>query len=216
MNLALLTNEAEVAEFLQTHNPIPKVGLFTNMVMSINGSYSQSSTSQLLSDPIDRIMLKYLREQADLLLVGAATIRSENYQPPQKLDGTPLPLAIISKSKYPPTNFSLTSANPMMLSPKTGSQVDLVAAIAKLREAGYEKILSEGGPSIISQLHRLDLVDVSYRTISPVLASDPTPSIQGAHPDHLVPQQLRYIAQSEEGLLFTRWDKGYTPGIKTT
>lgn len=48
--------------------------------------------------------------------------------------------------------------------------VDLVLAVAELRDRGYRVILSEGGPHVLGELVKLELVDQAFLTISPVLA----------------------------------------------
>lgn len=48
--------------------------------------------------------------------------------------------------------------------------VDLVLAVAELRDRGYRVILSEGGPHVLGELVRLELLDQAFLTISPVLA----------------------------------------------
>jgi riboflavin biosynthesis pyrimidine reductase len=48
--------------------------------------------------------------------------------------------------------------------------VDLVRAVAELRDRGYRVILSEGGPHVLGELVKLDLLDEAFLTISPVLA----------------------------------------------
>jgi riboflavin biosynthesis pyrimidine reductase len=51
-----------------------------------------------------------------------------------------------------------------------GDAVDLAAALAALRARGHALILSEGGPTIFSELVARDCVDELFLTVSPLLA----------------------------------------------
>lgn len=48
--------------------------------------------------------------------------------------------------------------------------VDTIAAVAKLHERGLEVLLTEGGPHLVADLIRANLLDEAFITLSPVLA----------------------------------------------
>ena len=48
--------------------------------------------------------------------------------------------------------------------------VDVILAVAELRDRGYETILTEGGPHVMGELIGRDLLDEAFLTVSPVLA----------------------------------------------
>lgn len=48
--------------------------------------------------------------------------------------------------------------------------VDVARAVAELRDRGYRSILTEGGPHVMGELVKHDLVDEAFLTISPVVA----------------------------------------------
>lgn len=50
-----------------------------NFVASVDGAIATNGTSAGLTSPLDQRVLKLLRELADVVLVGAATIRAEDY-----------------------------------------------------------------------------------------------------------------------------------------
>ena len=54
------------------------------MVASIDGSTVVDQRSAALSSPTDSEVLHTLRELADVIIVGAATVRIEGYGPPHK------------------------------------------------------------------------------------------------------------------------------------
>jgi riboflavin biosynthesis pyrimidine reductase len=50
-----------------------------------------------------------------------------------------------------------------------GDHVDLADVVTELRTRGHERVLSEGGPTVVGQLLERGLVDDLFLTISPVL-----------------------------------------------
>lgn len=56
--------------------------IYTNMVGSIDGASAIADTSGALGDAGDAAVFRSLRAVADVILVGASTVRAENYRPP--------------------------------------------------------------------------------------------------------------------------------------
>jgi len=95
---------------LATHRPQER-WLFLNMVSSVDGATTVGGESTPLADGDDRAMFMALRAACDAVLVGAGTVRAENYGP-VRLDAPaqdhrrqmglpPLPrLVIVSRSLY--------------------------------------------------------------------------------------------------------------------
>ncbi|HKW72562.1 MAG TPA: dihydrofolate reductase family protein [Candidatus Dormibacteraeota bacterium] len=52
--------------------------------------------------------------------------------------------------------------------------VDITRAVTELRDRGYATILTEGGPHVMGELTRHDLLDEAFLTISPVIAGRDT------------------------------------------
>jgi riboflavin biosynthesis pyrimidine reductase len=61
-----------------------------------------------------------------------------------------------------------------------GEQVDLGAALHRLRSLGAEVVLCEGGPTLIGQLVDQDLIDESCLTVSPMLVGGDASRIASA------------------------------------
>jgi riboflavin-specific deaminase-like protein len=57
--------------------------VFVNMVASADGAISVAGRTKALSSAADRYVFHYLRSLADVILVGAQTVRAENYGPPK-------------------------------------------------------------------------------------------------------------------------------------
>ncbi|MGI9120592.1 MAG: pyrimidine reductase family protein [Acidimicrobiales bacterium] len=54
-----------------------------NMVASVDGAIAVEGRTSALSTPTDRRLFHYLRSLADVILVGAQTVRAEGYGPPR-------------------------------------------------------------------------------------------------------------------------------------
>lgn len=61
----------------------PKPWLYVNMVASIDGATALDGVSGGLGGTGDRLVFRGLRASADYILVGGATVRAEQYRPPQ-------------------------------------------------------------------------------------------------------------------------------------
>ena len=96
--------------------------------------------------PADREFFRSLRSQADLILVGGKTFIAEPYRQ------SSVPLAI-----YATTNLLAIKSNPVARI--VGGEIGDV--ISKLRDSfgGDPKILCEGGPTLISTLIQMELLD---------------------------------------------------------
>ena len=70
---------------LRRYAPEPGAYLRVNMIASLNGSVAGSDgTSDSLSSRLDRRILGVIRELADVVLVGAGSVRSEGYVVPAR------------------------------------------------------------------------------------------------------------------------------------
>ena len=96
--------------------------------------------------PADREFFRSLRSQADLILVGGKTFIAEPYRQ------SSVPLAI-----YATTNLLAIKSNPVARI--VGGEIGDV--ISKLRDSfgGNPRILCEGGPTLISALIKMELLD---------------------------------------------------------
>ncbi len=106
----------------------------------------------------DREFFMALRSQADLILVGGKTFSAEPYR------HTPVPIAI-----YSTTNLLNLKSNPVA----RVVSGDLAGVIEKLQNAfgSGAKILCEGGPTLISALIEVNLLDQLFLSRS-TLAGD--------------------------------------------
>jgi riboflavin-specific deaminase-like protein len=191
-----------------------------NFVASVDGRATIDGLSRKLSDPGDRELFRSLRERADAVLVGTATLAAENYgrMLPQAerrerrvasgRSAEPLAVTVTNSGRLPleiPL-FSDPESRVIVFSP-TPPETEHVAAtvihepLTSLREAldtlgrdhGVRILGCEGGPTLFGALVRERLVDELFLTLAPRLvggASGPGVVSGPAHPPPETPAQL--------------------------
>jgi riboflavin biosynthesis pyrimidine reductase len=158
------------------------------MVMSLDGSIvGADGVSKSISSPADRALFGQLRRAAEVILVGASTVRTENYRPAR------IPIAIVSStlnlpahlalfaeaSTQTPSTMVLTSQVAIDAAPsELAGRIDLIAcgaqkvdprtAIDSLASRGLMRIHCEGGPTLLTALLEANALDELLLTVSPV------------------------------------------------
>ena len=169
-----------------------------NMVASIDGATAVSGKSSALGDQDDLELFRILRSVADVILVGAGTVRAENYgQPRLSADlvamrrhagMTPLPrIAVVTgRLSLEPSMrlFTDEGVPPLIITtreaanesgPSFDGVAELVASDAldgrSIVEAldGHRVVLCEGGPTLNASLVKAGVVDEVNLTMAPLL-----------------------------------------------
>ncbi|MGB4690618.1 MAG: dihydrofolate reductase family protein [Candidatus Nanopelagicales bacterium] len=164
------------------------------MLHTLDGAYfGPDGSSKSLSNPRDRDVLLELRRGAEVVLVGAATIRAERYKP-MKSNAV---VVIVSPSLDLPweePRFGESTHLPIVLTGVTRGEQDeqalqwrkvaiemqdagrvriieledpAVDSLDYLRDQGYERIVCEGGPRLLESL--FPFIDELDLTTAPVL-----------------------------------------------
>lgn len=172
-----------------------------NMISSLDGSATACGKSGGLGGAGDRRVFGALRDAADVVLVGAATVRDEDY-------GTPAhpALAIMTRGEVARTPRLYPDGGPAPIVYSGGGEsVDLPAVLADLYERGLPRVLAEGGPGSLGALLAGDLVDELCLTIAPLAIGGHGARI-AVCPD-LPPERWRlaHALTDDEGYLYTRW-----------
>jgi len=167
------------------------------MVQSLDGATTVDGRSSALGGPPDRAAFRALRAIADVIVVGAGTVRAEGYRAVDLPDPlvawrvgmgmAPQPrIAIVSLSLDLDLTDSLAASRPIIL---TGSEapgerlaelgqiadvmivgedgVDVGRGLAALRDMGAGVVTMEGGPSLNGQAMAAGVVDEICVTIAP-------------------------------------------------
>jgi riboflavin biosynthesis pyrimidine reductase len=223
------------AELIRLYSPEPAPWLRVNFAASLDGAVTLDGFSAGLSGPEDKRVFAILRMQCDALVVGAGTVRNEGYgalRPPPERRKWRLAngfaeyptLVVVSRSlALDPEQAAFANApvRPIVLTPAavTDRRIaavadvvpyagdDLADGVAKLRERGFSRILSEGGPHILGALTAADLVDELCLTVSPLLAGPGPGRITAGLPTPQPRQlELRHVL-SGDGQLMLRYTK---------
>lgn len=213
-----ITVEAAYAGPLGSRTDRGWIGLC--MVASIDGSTALGGVSAALSNPTDTAVLAQLRRVADVIVVGAGTVRSEGYGAPRKAGQR---IGVVTGSGRLDfagelfaggAGFVITSAAATFDVPahvdvvRAGAEeIDLVEAIHRLADVTDRSafVHVEGGPALNGSLADADLIDEINLTTSPAMVGGNGLRLAtGAEP-----QAHRFVAAQlaidDESFLYTRW-----------
>ena len=175
-------------------------------VMTLEGRIAGSDgSSRSISGPADRAVLGAVRRWSDAVIVGAATMRAERYNPMRVSEDVaaervarglaPAPrLVVVSGSLDLPWSdpvYSESMVRPLIV---TGAQAaaemcgrvpetcELLAApterveprwlVETLIDRGLQRIVCEGGPTLLAEFVRAGAIDEWALSVSGILAED--------------------------------------------
>ncbi len=170
-----------------------------NMVATLDGAiHGSDGLAKSITTPSDQRVFGLARMASDVILVGAGTVRAEDYRPSKRTvavvtsrldvplslrmfadrtDANPRPIVVTTEESAPHATDELLEAADVVACGV--DRVDLAAAIAHLVARGLPRILCEGGPTLLGNLIEARLLDELLLTVSPLLV--------GAEPDaHIV------------------------------
>lgn len=215
LHLADLSDE----EVTELYAPRGEPWLRVNFVSTVDGAaQGPDGLSKSINNAADKRIFDALRRQADCLVVGAGTLRAEQYDVPR------LPLVVVSRTGLVPP--SLRDAAPGRVLMATVSRapglaearaalgddqvlelgedtVDLAVLKARLAERGWIDQLSEGGPHLFGAMLAAGVVDELCHTIVPsLLGGEHLRMVAGVSVD----VDLRPVTLLEQdGTLLGRW-----------
>ena len=177
----------------QLMDAVDHEGVRLNFVSSIDGAATRDGLSGGLGGPADKRYFDLLRRVADVVVVGAGTVRAEGYGPmvvenPRR--GVPVFAIVSGRLDLDPASRIFTEApvRPIILTTEEASgaaafaevadvvvagssSVDAGLAVEALRARGLRRILCEGGPTLFGTLLAADVVDELCLTVAPTLES---------------------------------------------
>ena len=220
----------ELAELYGYPDGLDRPWVRVNFVSSADGAAAAGGLSEGLSSAADKRLFGLLRELAEVVLVGAGTVRAENYRgarKPSRVTGEPPRIAVVTGSARldPGTPlFTDTRVPPLIIAGAATEESDrrrLVDAgaevvitdddsvapeqvVAELERRGLRRVLCEGGPGLFGRLLAADAVDELCLTVSPLLAGGDSVRI-AAGPDHPARAMRLAGALTEDGVLLLRY-----------
>ncbi len=212
-----------------------------NMIASLDGGATSDGKAGGLAGPGDRSMFALMRHSADVILVGAATVRVENYsgaQVPlaqrsarqQRGQAEVPPIAVVTRSGNLDPDalfFTRTEVPPLILTsadsfddatqrlgavsevlnasgPQSDS-VDNATALKLLADRGLFRVLTEGGPLLLSQLIADDLLDELCLTVAPILVGGQGRRIAAGTAEVHNTMRPAHLLSDDQGYLYTRY-----------
>ncbi len=211
-----ITVDDAYASPLQTRPDRPWVGLC--MVASIDGSIAVDGTSAKLSNPTDIAVLTRLRQVADVIVVGAGTVREEGYGAPSKAGQR---IGVVSRSGRMDYDVALfRSGAGFVITSETGAPdvpkeidvlrvgsdgIDLAGALDAL--AGLvgtaEFVQVEGGAALNGAFFDADLIDEINLTTSPATFGGPGPRLAAGAPAHTHRFDIAQLAIDDESFVYS-------------
>ena len=205
-----------------------------NMISSLDGGVALDGRAGGLGSADDQRVLSILRDLADVVLVGAGTVRAEGYggihlgsdrlerRRRWGLGGQP-PLAVVTARGMDADAaiFTDTPVPPIVVTTAAGAErmkdvaatvivagetsVDLDVMLNALGDRGLNRVLCEGGPGLLGHLVAADRLDELCLTGSPMLlGGSPLTLLSGAELATPIRWQLEGVLRSES-YLFTRY-----------
>lgn len=200
-------------------------GLRVNMIASADGAVTVDGRSGGLGGAGDRAVFHALRARADVVLVGAGTVRAERYGPPR--GDRPPRIAVVTRScdlDWDAPLFAEPTTRPLVVTvagappdrlARAGEVADVVVAGAEdvdlpralrlLGDRGARAVLCEGGPSLNGRLAAAGLVDELCLTVAPLLAGGDARRIVAGPALSPPPAMALASVCEEEGYLFLRY-----------
>ncbi|MFV8052544.1 pyrimidine reductase family protein [Mycobacterium sp. 48b] len=248
-NLTVLGNVDKIADGqLAQHYAYPddlqRCWVRGNMISSLDGGATEDGKSGGLGGPGDRAVFNLMRHLADVILMGAATVRIENYsgvqltvaqrQERQRRGQAEVPpIAVVTASADLEPNakfFTRTEVRPLILtttktvadarhrlgavaevldaSGADPARVDPAVALRILAERKLFRVLTEGGPALLSMLIENDLLDELCLTVAPVLVGGVARRIATGPGQTHTRMQPAHLLTDDEGYLYTRYVRG--------
>jgi riboflavin biosynthesis pyrimidine reductase len=182
------------------------------MVSGLDGSTVVDRNSRGLSNPTDQQLLLTLRTFADVILVGAGTVRAEGYGPP-KVPGQRIGV-ISRRGDFDFTTPLFASGRAFLVLPPdapsvpvpsvragSGGQLDIAAALAQV---DAHVVQAEGGATLNGMLAAADCIDELNLSISPQLNGGDGPRLTTGAPALAHRMQLAHVLE-DDSFLFTRY-----------
>ena len=212
-----ITVQDAYSSALGYHADRPWVSL--SMIASIDGSTVVDGNSGALSSPTDSAVLSQLRKIADVIIVGAGTVRGEGYGPPSKkgqrvgvitaMGSVDLTTPLFTSG----AGFIITSIEGAIETTdvdvlRTGhNKVDLHEAVRRIPELCPDArvVQAEGGAALNGSLLDADVLDEINVTTSPATVGGGGPRISAMATDHQHRFDVAQLAIDDESFLYARW-----------
>jgi riboflavin biosynthesis pyrimidine reductase len=205
--------------------------LLVNMIATVDGATTVDGRSGGLGGRADKLVFGAIRAVADVILVGAGTVRAESYGPPRTPPDREAPprLAIVTRSLDidPSARVFLDVApdhRPFVVTTERSDRarrvalaevadvlivgedsVDVVQTVVELGDRGAGVVLCEGGPSLNGQLVAAGMLDELCLSVAPLVGGGTSPRLaHGTGSPQLMSMRLDRVLEADD-MLFLRY-----------
>lgn len=209
------------------YRPAVTPWLRLNLISAVSGDAAGTDgTSETLSNPADRAILRAIRDVADAVLVGAASVRAEGYRVPLRaklvvvtssgdLSGHRIaperadrvvvvcPQSAVSRVEESLGDSLCGLANIVVVADDEG-RIAPRSIVAALHARGLTSLICEGGPSLAGQFLRDHLVDELCLSTSPVVIGSGLP-VFGTERFDASRLSLGQLLIDDQSALYARW-----------
>jgi riboflavin biosynthesis pyrimidine reductase len=191
------------------------------MVTSLDGTVTVDGSSGGLGNPNDLEVLLTLRSIADVIVVGAGTVRGEGYGPPKK-PGQRIGV-VTNRGAVDLDQELFASGAGFLIAPASAEVdedrvevlragddvVDLTAAIERLDAVvrGVRYVQAEGGPTLNASLMEADLIDELDLTIASRLSGGAGPRLTRGAEELDRRFDVAHLLVDDDGFVFGRWTR---------
>ncbi|MUL80233.1 MULTISPECIES: pyrimidine reductase family protein [unclassified Mycolicibacterium] len=236
--------DGQLADYYTYPADLQRCWVRGNMISSLDGGATEDGKSGGLAGRGDRAVFNVMRQAADVILMGAATVRIENYsgvqlsvaqrQERQRRGQAEVPpIAVVTASAELDQDskfFTRTEVPPLILtatrtvdgarhrlgavaevidaSGPDPTRVDPAVALRILAERKLFRVLTEGGPQLLSMLIENDLLDEMCLTVAPILLGGVARRIATGPGQAHTRMRPAHLLTDDEGYLYTRYVRG--------
>ena len=221
---------AAVVEELTFEPHAERPYLLLNMVTTADGRVTIGGRSGPIGNAADQDLFHALRTRVDAVMVGAGTLRAENYgrlvRKPERraareragLDPDPLAVIVSGRLDLPDdlpllndpeqrvlvatfTDRELPGSSQIEYLRFDDGGVDIPALLADLRGRGIRSVLCEGGPTLNAELLQVGGVDELFHCLAPKLAGEPdAPTMVSGVLHETAEMELVWLLENESHL----------------
>lgn len=210
---------------LELYLPPSLPWLRLNLITSVSGSAGGSDgTSETLTNPADRRLLGVIRELADVVIIGAESLRREGYVIPgrsrlavvttsgdltgHQITGTVEPgrlIVLCPDAAVGRVRETLGgAAAEILVVADSGGRLSMGDILESVRSLGCDSIVCEGGPHLAAQFVEAGLVDEVCLSTSPTIGGTSLPLLAGGD----VPTRALVLSQllvDDRSGVYARW-----------
>jgi riboflavin biosynthesis pyrimidine reductase len=198
-----------------------------NLIAAVSGDAAGTDgTSDTLSNPADRAILRAIRDVADAVIVGAKSVRAEGYRVPStaklvvvtssgdlsghRIDAERADRVVVicpSSAVARVTESlgdSLCGLATILVAPDTEGRLAPAAIVECLHAEGLRSLVCEGGPSLAGQFLHDRLVDELCLSTSPIVIGSGLP-VFGTERFDASALTLDQLLIDDQSSLYARW-----------